>query len=100
MASLSGAGVEAVFGAPVAHEDDPERAVRAAYPVQSDRGCADGGMTIRIGVETGPAVVGPTGRGYAAVGEVSGTAALLASVAMDASVLVGASHSGRRRGHL
>ena len=89
VASVSGAGVEAVFGAPVAHEDDPERAVRAAYRVQSDRGCADGGMTVRIGVETGPAVVGPTAPGYAAVGEVSGTAALLASVAMDASVLVG-----------
>ena len=87
--SVSGAGLEAVFGAPVAHEDDPERAVRAAYRVQSDRGCANGGMTIRIGVETGPAVVGPTAPGYAAVGEVSGTAALLASVAMDASVLVG-----------
>ncbi|HXC65722.1 MAG TPA: AAA family ATPase, partial [bacterium] len=83
------AGLEALFGAPVAHEDDPERAVRAAYRVQSDRGCVNGEMTIRIGVETGPAVVGPTALGYAAVGEVSGTAALLASVAMEGSVLVG-----------
>ena len=88
VASVSGAGVEAVFGAPMAHEDDPERAIRATHRVQSDRGCADGGMTIRIGIETGPAVVGPSRPGYAAVGEVSGTAALLASVAMDASVLV------------
>ena len=61
VASVSGAGVEAVFGAPMAHEDDPERAVRAAHRVQSDRGCADGGMTIRIGIETGPAVVGRAG---------------------------------------
>ena len=29
--SISGAGVVALFGAPMAHEDDPERAVRAAY---------------------------------------------------------------------
>ena len=46
-------------------------------------------MTVHTGVETGPAVVGPTATGYAAVGEVAGTAAFLASVAMDASVLVG-----------
>ena len=87
--SVSGAGMEAVFGAPVSHEDDPERAVRAAYRMQPDRGGSSGGMTVHTGVETGPAVVGPTATGYAAVGEVAGTAAFLASVAMDASVLVG-----------
>ena len=41
--SVSGAGMEAVFGAPVSHEDDPERAVRAAYRMQPDRGGSSGG---------------------------------------------------------
>ena len=49
--------MEAVFGAPVSHEDDPERAVRAAYRMQPDRGGSNGGMTVHTGVETGPAVV-------------------------------------------
>ena len=88
LTSVSGAGMEAVFGAPVSHEDDPERAVRAAYRVQSDPRTANGRTSVRIGVESGPAVVGLTPVGYAAVGEAVGTAAFLASVAKDASVLV------------
>ncbi len=31
VSSVSGRGLQAMFGAPQAHEDDPERAVRAAY---------------------------------------------------------------------
>ena len=33
--SVSGRGLQAMFGAPEAHEDDPERAVRAAYRAMS-----------------------------------------------------------------
>ncbi len=33
IAQLTGDGVLALFGAPTAHEDDPERAVRAALAV-------------------------------------------------------------------
>ena len=98
LTSVSGAGMEAVFGAPVSHEDDPERAVRAAYRVQSDPRTANGRTSVRIGVESGPAVVGLTPVGYAAVGEAVGTAAFLASVAKDASVLAG--HPSRYRGCL
>ena len=52
-----GDAVMAVFGAPVAHEDDPERAVRAALAIRDG---ADGGgqrARIRIGVHTGEALV-------------------------------------------
>ena len=46
-----GDAVMAVFGAPVAHEDDPERAVRAALAIR------DSIPGVRIGVNTGEAVV-------------------------------------------
>ncbi len=46
-----GDAVMAVFGAPVAHEDDPERAVRAALAIR------DGLSGVRVAVNTGEAVV-------------------------------------------
>jgi class 3 adenylate cyclase len=59
--ALAGDGLMAMFGAPVAHEDDPQRAVRAALAVReavrglAERVAADGGpaLTVRIGVHTG-----------------------------------------------
>ncbi|HXW80123.1 MAG TPA: AAA family ATPase, partial [Acidimicrobiales bacterium] len=90
--SVSGAGVQALFGAPEAHEDDPERAVRAA--LSSLRATADlGPPALRIGVETGPAIVGPVhsavGFHYRAVGAVAWAAAALQSVARAGSALIG-----------
>ncbi|HTW06388.1 MAG TPA: AAA family ATPase [Acidimicrobiales bacterium] len=96
--SVSGAGLVALFGAPEAHEDDPERAVRAGYRVVSAIGGHDSlsgaeGLSVRIGVETGRAVVGPLATGatvnYGAVGEVVAVAAALQSAARSGSVLVG-----------
>jgi adenylate cyclase len=92
--SVSGRGLQAMFGAPEAHEDDPERAVRAAFrALAATAAAADGGTALRIGVETGPAVVGPIGGGakveYGAFGDVVGVAATLQSSARPGSVLVG-----------
>ena len=91
--SVSGAGLVALFGAPVSHQDDPERAVLAAFRAVSGAGDRAEGLSVRAGIETGQAVVGPIGRGwtahYGAVGEVVGVAAALQSVARPASVLVG-----------
>jgi class 3 adenylate cyclase len=90
--SVSGAGLAALFGAPLSHEDDPERAVRAGYRMLSALGGSHA-LSLRIGIETGQAVVGPIGRGgrldYGAVGDVVGAAAALQSVAKQGSVLVG-----------
>jgi class 3 adenylate cyclase/tetratricopeptide (TPR) repeat protein len=96
--SVSGGGLAALFGAPEAHEDDPERAVRAGSRILA----AIGGrsqtpgtenLSVRIGIETGTAIVGPirTGAGvdYAAIGEVVPVAAALQSAARARSVLVG-----------
>ncbi|HXL96143.1 MAG TPA: AAA family ATPase [Streptosporangiaceae bacterium] len=85
--SLSGSGLQAMFGAPQAHEDDPERAVRAAFralqaPAQS---------RLRAGIETGPALLGPIGPGvdYSAVGSVVTTAAALQAAARPGTALIG-----------
>jgi adenylate cyclase len=99
--SVSGRGLQAMFGAPEAHEDDPERAVRAAYRAVSATAAAAAAsaaeaaeaLGLRIGVESGAAVVGPIGDGakveYAAFGDVVSVAAALQSAARPGSVLVG-----------
>jgi class 3 adenylate cyclase/tetratricopeptide (TPR) repeat protein len=94
--AVSGAGVVALFGAPEAHEDDPERAVRAGSRILSTIAAANSArraeeLSVRVGIETGPAVVGSfgTGAGYGAVGEVVGAAAAVQSAAKAGSVLVG-----------
>ena len=82
--SVSGSGLQAVFGAPRVHEDDPERAVRAAFRAIS---ALDG--TVRIGMETGQALLGPIGGGWGPVGEVVGLATALQASAKPGSALIG-----------
>ena len=87
-----GDAVVAVFGAPVGHEDDPERAVRAALAVR-DWARQEPGLEIRIGVNTGEALVRlgarpETGEGMAA-GDVVNTAARLQTAAPVNGILVG-----------
>jgi class 3 adenylate cyclase len=87
-----GDAVVAIFGAPVAHEDDPERAVRAALAVR-DWARQDEGREIRIGVNTGEALVRigarpEAGEGMAA-GDVVNTAARLQSAAPVNGILIG-----------
>jgi DNA-binding SARP family transcriptional activator/tetratricopeptide (TPR) repeat protein len=85
--SLSGSGLQAVFGAPRAHEDDPERAVRAAFRALQ----GEAQSRLRIGIETGSALLGPIGAGvdYSAIGDVVTTAAALQSAAAPGTALVG-----------
>jgi class 3 adenylate cyclase/tetratricopeptide (TPR) repeat protein len=93
VSAVSGTGVVALFGAPENHEDDPERALRAALRCVSNLNNQGGQLSLRVGVETGEAVVGPLGGSssthYGAVGEAVSIAAALNSAAMPASVLVG-----------
>jgi class 3 adenylate cyclase len=51
-----GDAVVALFGAPAAHEDDPERAVRAALAIR-DWVAEESGLHVRVGVNTGEALV-------------------------------------------
>src|SRR4051812_40534368 len=89
-----GDAVMALFGAPVAHEDDPERAVRAALAIR-DWAREQGDVQVRIAVTTGEALVllgarPGEGEGMAA-GDVVNTAARLQSAAPVNGVLVGES---------
>ncbi|MGH8985459.1 MAG: ATP-binding protein [Acidimicrobiia bacterium] len=94
---IIGDAVLAVFGAPVAHEDDAERAVRAALAMQTCAGehTGDfGGLRLRIGVNTGEVMFAPVGpdpaRDLTVTGDVANTAARLQTAAEPGQVLVGA----------
>ncbi len=103
---LTGDGIMAVFGAPVAHEDDPERAVRAALAMQravrrildDERG---GGVPsgLRVGLNTGEVVAGvQASLEYTVIGDTVNTAARLADAAAIGAVCAGAATStGTRR---
>ena len=85
-----GDAVMALWGAPVAREDDAERAVRAALDlVDAVRGLAPG-IQVRSGIQTGEAAVtlGATNQGMVA-GDIVNTASRLQSAAAPSTVLVG-----------
>src|SRR5919109_1084309 len=82
-----GDAVMALFGAPVAHEDDPERAVRAALAIRE--WAEEEGIELRIGVNTGEALV-TLGAEPLAAGDVVNTAARLQSAAPVGGILAGA----------
>lgn len=94
---LTGDGIMAVFGAPVAHEDDPERAVRAALSMQrAVRRVLDaeqgGGVPLglRVGLNTGMVVAGvQAALEYTVIGDTVNTAARLADAAAVGTVYAG-----------
>ena len=85
-----GDAVMAVWGAPTAHEDDAERAVRAALELVDSVRSLGPAIQARAGVLTGEAAVtvGATNQGLVA-GDLVNTAARLQSVALPGTVLVG-----------
>jgi class 3 adenylate cyclase len=90
-----GDAVMALFGAPTAHEDDPERAVRAALAIRdaiAEFNQQDPDLHVRVGVTTGEALVvlgarPSQGEGMAS-GDVVNTAARLQTAAPTDGVLV------------
>jgi predicted ATPase/class 3 adenylate cyclase len=91
----------ALFGAPSAHEDDPERAVRAALDMirrtaqlgERSKVCAGSPLILHIGINTGHVVAGGLGAGvaksYSVTGDTVNTAQRLQSMAPAGEVLVG-----------
>ena len=90
-----GDALVALFGAPTAHEDDAERAVRAALRMQETmaalRATRGNGIQLRIGVNTGEVLTGAlrAGGDYTAMGDVVNTAARLQAAAPPGGVAVG-----------
>ena len=92
VARLMGDGVLAFFGAPVAHEDDPERATRCGLEMVHALDELGAGLRVRVGVNTGPVVVGIVGTNiaqeYTAMGDTVNVAARMQAAARPGSVLV------------
>ena len=96
---FTGDGVMALFGAPVAHEDHAQRACHAALSIQKaigdygqklkdDRGVD---FLMRIGLNSGPVIVGSIGddlrMDYTAVGDTTNLAARMESMAQPGTIL-------------
>ena len=98
VAQSTGDGIFAIFGAPVAHEDHPQRALHAALAMQeelrryADRLRMDGKIPIeaRVGVNTGEVVVRTIETGghteYTPVGHVTNLAARMQTAAPAGSI--------------
>jgi class 3 adenylate cyclase/tetratricopeptide (TPR) repeat protein len=95
---FSGDAVLALFGSPKAHEDDPERAIRAGLAVRKaieELNAEDEWLDlhIRIGIHTGEALVmlgaRPSEGEWSAAGDVLNTAARIQSAAPRDGILVG-----------
>jgi class 3 adenylate cyclase/tetratricopeptide (TPR) repeat protein len=95
---FSGDAVLALFGSPKAHEDDPERSIRAGLAVRNaiaELNAEDEWLDlhIRIGIHTGEALVmlgaRPSEGEWSAAGDVLNTAARIQSAAPEDGILVG-----------
>ena len=100
VARLMGDAILAFFGAPTAHEDDPQRAVMAGLEIVSsvtalreklarERGLD---LNVRVGINTGPVVVGDVGselkQEYSAMGDAVNVAARMEQTAEPGTVQI------------
>src|SRR5262249_37377451 len=83
---FAGDAVMAAFGVPLTHEDDAERAVRAALEIVPM--VEQLGLAVRIGVESGEIVIDDTGATLA-TGEAVNRAARLQQGAQPGEILIG-----------
>ncbi|MBN1136401.1 MAG: tetratricopeptide repeat protein [Anaerolineae bacterium] len=101
LARLMGDAILAFFGAPLAHEDDPERAIRAAleivagakeYAARLEQERSISGFNVRVGINTGLVVVGEVGSDlrveYTAMGDAINLAARMEQSAPVGGILI------------
>ena len=101
LARLMGDAILAFFGAPIAHEDDPYRACRAALDIlqgakkfsqklEAEKGIK--GFSVRVGINTGLVVVAEVGADlrveYTAMGDAVNVAARMESSAESGTILI------------
>ena len=102
---LIGDNVMAIFGAPVAHEDDPERAVRAGLAMQVAMGEINAELearavskgielALRVGINSGEVLAGAVGEQYTVIGDTVNVASRLEAKSAVGAVTVG---EGTRR---
>src|SRR3954452_24286704 len=93
-----GDNVRAIFGAPVSHEDDAERAVRAALAMQAamgginaqlERDWENVSFELRVGVNTGEVLAGRVGESYTVIGDTVNVASRLQAAGRPGGVTVG-----------
>src|SRR5205823_121139 len=91
--------IMALFGAPIAHEDDPERALRAALEMMEAIAAVNRqhgtGLGIHIGINSGPVIAGQIGsenrRDYSVMGDAVNLAARLEDASSRGEIFVGPS---------
>jgi class 3 adenylate cyclase/tetratricopeptide (TPR) repeat protein len=101
LARLMGDAILAFFGAPLAHEDDPERAIRAGleiiagaqeYATKLEQEWGIRGFNVRVGIHTGQVVVGEVGSDlraeYTAMGDAVNLAARMEQNAPTGGILI------------
>ncbi len=101
LARLMGDAILAFFGAPIAHEDDPDRACRAALDIlegakifgeRLDREKGIKGFNVRVGINTGLVVVAEVGADlrveYTAMGDAVNLAARMEASADPGTILI------------
>jgi len=89
--------IMALFGAPIAHEDDADRALRAALDMQDAIAAfnreSGTGLGLHFGINTGAVVAGGVGdrdrRDYSVMGDAVNVAARLEDLSRDGEILVG-----------
>src|SRR5713101_2602042 len=84
---FAGDAVMAAFGVPLAHEDDAERAVRAALATLER--VKELGLEVRVGIESGEVVADEEAQSTFATGEAVNLAARLQQVAEPGEILIG-----------
>lgn len=100
VARLMGDGLLAFFGAPVSHEDDPLRAIRAALGIRDGIRAYGAGpeggdgvdLAVRVGINSGLVLVGQVGSAvfseYTTLGDAANTAARLQGAAPPGEILI------------
>ncbi len=96
VAELLGDGMVVLFGAPVAHDDDPQRAARCAVAMlqalEAFNAAEDRSLEMGIGIDTGVVIAGNIGSAhhmkYGVVGEAINLAARLESYTVGNQILV------------
>ncbi len=108
--AFMGDGICAYFGVPIAHEDDPERAARAAlrivgiaagYAAEVEAAWGIQGFDVRVGLNSGPVAVGMVGGRDArivALGDTTNVAARLQGAAEPGTIAVGPKTAERLAG--